>query len=372
MAKIKVLHFPIRNSNGGVTRSALKFWKYINHDQFQFDFATCSPRLDFEQDIIDQGCGVHYISCYAEQDSRQFCEELKGILVRGYDAIHLNTNWWKSFYAEQAAREVGIKKIIVHARNTSIDVGDTVQREWEASEHNRLREAFPVDLCTDFLACSHAAADFLFGSRIPGDRIVILHNALDIGRYTYDESRRGKMREILDLSDKFVIGCVGRMSYQKNHQFLVECFNEVQKVDGRAVLMLLGDGELKVELEDMVRSYGIGDKVLFLGSVDNVEDYLQAMDVFAFPSYFEGLPNAMIEAQAAGLKCICSNAVTEEAGITDNVDFLDLDIRNWADAIMNYAAGYDREKVDDQIRAAGYDIKYEIKKLEEIYSGVGM
>lgn len=106
--KIKVLHFPIRNSNGGVTRSALKFWKYIDHDRFQFDFATCSPKLDFEQEITEQGCRVHYISCYAEQDERRFCEELWDILRQGYDVLHLNTSWWKSFYAEKAAHEVGI------------------------------------------------------------------------------------------------------------------------------------------------------------------------------------------------------------------------------------------------------------------------
>lgn len=102
--KIKILHFPIRNTNGGVTRSAMKFWKFIDHEKFQFDFATCT-KLDFEQDIIDQGCKVHYISCYAEQNPEQFRKELREILKDGYDVIHLNTNWWKSFEAERADRK---------------------------------------------------------------------------------------------------------------------------------------------------------------------------------------------------------------------------------------------------------------------------
>ena len=112
-----------------------EYWKYIDHDRFQFDFATCSPKLDFEQDIINQGCKVHYISCYAEQNVEQFCKELKEILLQGYDAIHLNTSWWKSFYAEQVAQEVGIKKIVVHARSTSVDLIDDKQREKELLIH---------------------------------------------------------------------------------------------------------------------------------------------------------------------------------------------------------------------------------------------
>lgn len=372
MEKIKVLHFPIRNSNGGVTRSALKFWKYIDHGKFRFDFATCSPRLDFQQDIISQGCRVHYLSCYAEQDSKQFCDELRKILMQGYDVVHLNTNWWKSFYAEQIAKEIGIKKIIVHARNTSIDIGDKMQREKETLVHNQLKAKFSEGICTDFIACSNAAADFLFGPQIPRDKIVILHNALDIERYTYNELKRNKIRQELEVSDNFVIGNVGRMSYQKNHKFLIECFYEVQKLNDNAVLMLLGDGDMRTELKNMVKKYEIQNKVLFLGAVDNVEDYLQAMDIFVFPSYFEGLPNAMIEAQTAGLKCICSNAVTEEVRITDNVTFLNLDTLKWVNAMLNYADGYDRKKVDEQIQASGYDIKYEIKELEKIYSRVEM
>lgn len=373
--RYKILHFPIRNSNGGVTRSAMRYWKYIDHDRFQFDFATCSKKLYFEQDIIDQGSKVHYISCYAEQDPDQFRKEFKEILVNGdYDIVHLNTGWWKSFEVEKIAKEAGIKMILVHANNTSVDVGDDEQREKEIAVHEKCKREFSETIATHFLACSNPAADFLFGPQIPREKIQILHYALELDKYTYDEEKRKKVREQLNVSDKFVIGDVGRIAYQKNLKFLVDCFYEVQKKDEKAVLLLLGDGyletelSLKMELKDMVKKYGIEEKVIFTGAVDNVEDYMQAMDIFAFPTLFEGLGIVVVEAQAVGLKCICSTGVPQEAKLTDNVEFLELEKDQWVEGMLKYSHGYDRVKTDEQIRKSGYDITEEIKVLESIYS----
>ncbi len=367
--RIKILHFPIKNSNGGVTRSAIKFWKYIDHSRFQFDFATCSKKLDFEQDLINQGCKVHYISCYAEQDAEQFCKELREILRQGYDAVHLNTSWWRSFLAEQVAREVGIKTVVVHARSIFIDISDDEQREKELLVHERCKQAFTPDLATHFLTCSKEAADFLFGPQIPRDKIKTLHNALDISRYSYDEKKRADMRTALGVEDKFVVGNVGRMSYAKNQLFLVDCFYEIQKTVENAVLLFVGKGELEQDVREKVDVYNINHKVIFAGAVDNTEDYLQAMDLFVLPSRFEGLPNVLIEAQTAGLKCVTSDCVTKEAKITDNVIFVELEKDKWVDSMLQYVEGYTRKKVDEQIREAGYDIRCEIKVLEQIYAG---
>lgn len=364
--KIKILHFPIRNTNGGVTRTAMKLWKFIDHERFQFDFATCT-KLDFEQDIIDQGCKVYYISCYAEQNPEQFRKELKEILMNGYDAIHLNTNWWKSFEAERAAKEAGVKMILVHARNTFVDVNDDEERTKEAVIHEKCKREFSKDMATHFMACSDDAADFLFGPQIPKEKIMIFHNALDISRYTYDENKRREIRARLNIADKFVIGDVGRFAYQKNLKFLIDCFYEVQKREEKAVLLLVGDGYLEEELKRQVCEEQIEDKVIFAGAVDDVEDYLQAMDVFAFPTLFEGLGNVVIEAQTAGLKCICSTGVPKETQLTRNIEYIKLEKEKWIEAILKYKEGYVRVKTDEQIRKAGYDITEEIKKLERIY-----
>lgn len=295
---------------------------------------------------------------------------MRDILLGEYDAIHINTNWWKSFYAEQVAKETGIKLILVHARNTFVDVNDAVQREKAIVEHEKHKALVSEEMATYFLACSNEAADFLFGSQIPREKIKIFHNALDIDRYTYDGEKREAVRSKLNMANKFVIGNVGRLSYQKNHEFLIDIFYEVQKKVDNAVLMLIGEGELESKIREKAYKYGIMEKVLFLGMKNNVEDYLQAMDIFVFPTRFEGLPNVLVEAQAAGLKCLCSANVTKEVKLTDNVMFLDLEKEKWVDKILQYSDGYKRVKTDEQIRAAGYDIRCEIKELEEIYSSV--
>lgn len=370
MEKIKVLQFPMSARKGGATRSAINYWKYIDHSKYQIDFATCCDRLDFEKSLLEQGCKVHYISCFAEQDPKRFYEELKDILLQGYDAIHINTTWWKSFYAEQAARETGIKIVVVHARCTSVDIVDDEKREKELEIHEKQKKIFSTDLATHFLSCSTEAAHFLYGPQIPREKIRLFHNALDIDRYSYDEKKRKIIRERLGLADKFVIGNIGRMAYAKNHSFLIDCFSEVQKKKGNAVLLLVGGGELEQDVRKQVKLFGIEDKVVFVGEADNTEDYLQAMDIFALPSRFEGLPNVLIEAQTAGLKCISSDCVTREAKVTDNVTFVELNKEKWIKEIMCYGNGYVRHKVDEQIRDAGYDIRQEIKVLEKIYSGI--
>lgn len=370
MEKIRVLQFPMSARKGGATRSAINYWKYIDHGRYQIDFATCCNKLDFAQSLLEQGCMVHYISCFAEEDPQRFYDEFKKILLQGYDAIHINTTWWKTFYAEQAAREIGIKRVIVHARCTSVDIVDDEKREKELEIHERQKKLFSTGLATHFLACSTEAADFLYGSQIPREKIRLFHNALDIDRYSYDEKKRKKIRARLGLEDKFVIGNIGRMAYAKNHSFLVDCFYEIQKKRENAVLLLAGSGELEQSIRKQVKMLGIEDKVIFTGEVDNTEDYLQAMDIFVLPSRFEGLPNVLIEAQAAGLKCISSDCVTREAKVTDDVTFVELEKEKWVREILCHGNGSVRHKVDEKIREAGYDIRQEIKVLEKIYSGM--
>lgn len=367
MDKIKVLHFPIRNTNGGVTRTAMKYWKFIDKDRFHFDFATCSRKIDFEDEIISTGSQIHYISCYGEEDPEQFCDEFRNILSQGYDAVHLNTNWWKGLLAEKVAKELGVKVVVVHARNTYVDINDEEKRNRELAEHERIKKIFDVDMATHLLACSWEAADFLFGPQIPRDKIRILHNAVDLARFSYDIAKREEWRKKLGIENEFVIGNVGRIVYQKNPMFLVECFYEVQKEIQNAKLLLVGDGELEGELKDKVEELQISDKVIFTGQVSDVENYMQAMDLFAFPTRFEGLGNVLIEAQATGLKCLTSDNVPRESKVTDNIEYLPLQQDLWIEKITSYSNGYVRRNMENEIRNAGYDMKEEIKVLERIY-----
>lgn len=369
MDKIKILQFSIGNVHGGVTQYALKNWEFINKDRFQFDFVTLSKELDFEQELTRQGCKIHYLSCYAEENEKQFIKEINHILDEKYDVVHLHTNFWRSFTVEGIAIQRKVPKIIVHSHNTMIDILDNTLREDAIRIHQNKRQEFSPLFATDFWACSNLAADWLFGEQIPKEQVVIMKNAIDVKQFSYDEKIRNKYRKKMNLEECFVLGHIGRFVYQKNHEMLIDVFNIVCKRIPNARLMLIGTGRLEEDIRKKARGYGIEDKVLFLGKRKDVHFLLQAMDLFLLPSRFEGLPIVLIEAQATGIRCITSTSVTTEVAITDQVKFLPLDCNVWAEYIIQNSIGYDRKNVDDLITSAGYNIRFQIKEVEKLYAG---
>lgn len=367
MRKIKVLQFPIANSFGGITHYALDNWKWIDKEKFQMDFATMSKRLDFADEILAAGSKIHYISCYAEENRTQFIKEINDILDEGYDVVHLHTKQWKSFLVEEICKKHNIPKVIVHAHSTRCDANDDEKRELETKEHYRVREEFNESYATDFWACSEAAAEWLYGDRIAADKIKIMKNAIDTEKFIYNRTIREQIRKELGIENKFVVGTVGRMVYQKNQQMLLEAFAGACKKTDNLVLLIAGDGELRNELDNAVRRLEIEDKVIFLGKREDTHIIYQGMDIFVLPSRFEGLPITVIEAQAAGLYCLCSDVITQETDITGNISFLPLDEKIWADEIAKMPQ-YVRRDMSEVIKKAGYDINTQILKIENEYS----
>ena len=229
---------------------------------------------------------------------------------------------------------------------------------------------FCENLATDFLACSEDAADWLYGDKISKDKIVIIPNSIESDAFKFDDAVRTEYRKKLGYQKTdFVIGHVGRFAYQKNHKFLLEVFKDVAEKNDCAKLLLTGTGELENEIKSATAQYGLENKVQFLGKRDDVNGLMQAMDLFAFPSRFEGLGVVLIEAQAAGLKCIASDQVPHNANITDNVVFLPLDKCKWAEQIQKYKSDYSRKDMSQKIEDQGFGIKSMIMKIENVYNG---
>ena len=368
MQKIKILQFPIANSQGGITQYVLQNWKFIDKSRFQFDFATMSKKLDFAEELEKDGCQIFYISHYAEEDEKQFNEEFRRILLQGhYDVVHLHTKQWKSFNVERIAKEVGIKKIIIHAHNTGIDTLDEEKRQKEETLHYNVREELTEDIATDYWACSKTAADFLFGDKISPDRIKIMNNAIDITKFRYDEEIRKQYRKQFGIENKIVLGNVGRLAFQKNQEFLIEVFAKVYKKNNNLVLFIIGEGELKEQLEEKCKKLGIEQCVFFLGKRQDVFRLYQMLDLFLLPSRFEGLGICIIEAQASGLKCICSDAIPNEAIVSKNVYLEPLESDVWVqdiEVLINY---YERENMDQIIKNAKFDLNDQIQVIEKEY-----
>ncbi len=303
-----------------------------------------------------------------QRDSREgLRQEVVDVLGRGYDAIHLHTSSWRGFLIEEIAMEMGVGKVIVHSHSTGIDVADGREREKQIEEHEWYKSQFSMEYATDVCACSSLAADWLFGFKIPRERIQILPNAIDIRKYHFRPEVRRKIRTGLNLENRIVIGNVGRYSYQKNQEFLLRVFAKAYVYNPSLFLLCLGEGVLLGRLKALAGQLGIEDSVLFMEWTDYVEDYLQAMDVFCLPSRFEGLGISAIEAQAAGLKCLISENVPKEVCITDLVTFLPLEELRWVEELAGSKINMRRDRQDEKIARAGYDIRLATGQLEKLY-----
>jgi len=367
----KVLHFTIANTGGGITKFVLRLWKYIDRERFHFDFVTMSKQLDFAEELEKEGCKIYYLSTYAEDNKEQFIKEVEEILDNGYDIVHLHTSWWRGFVLEEISKRKGVQKIIVHSHNTDVHIKESQSREVARQLHFQQRELLTEDMATDFIACSEDAAEWLYGDRIPKEKIKIIPYAIEVENYRYSERERIRQRKKLNLKPQdYVIGHVGRFAYQKNHDFLINVFEDISYLNEHAKLLLIGIGELEEKIRNKVFQRNLQDKILFLGKRDDVAALMQAMDLFAFPSRFEGFGIVLIEAQAAGLKCIVSNEVPQIAKITENICFLPFVKKMWVDNILKYIEGYERKDMSEVLKEAGYDMDTLVKKIECIYGGL--
>lgn len=362
----RIIHFSLANSKSGITQYVLNNWKHIDKTRFQFDMVTFGGHLEFENDLQKEGCRIFYVKNRAEDNLGQFQKEILQILSRGYDAIHLHTSYWKSFELEKMAKQVGISQIIVHAHNTG--VFDDNERQEKEQQHYRLIKKLTPDIATDFWACSKAAANWLYEDKIPRNKVQILNNAIDVEKFMFNYQKRKAYRERIGWDNKFIIGHVGRFSYQKNHEFLIEVFKDVIKKNKDARLLLIGKGPLENNIYSLAKWYGLADKIHFAGICDDVNGWFHAMDIFALPSRFEGLPIVAVEAQSSGLRCLLSDKITRETKITDHVSFLPLDISLWCNKILSWKSNeINRISCIEQVKKAGYDIKTYIKTLEKMY-----
>jgi glycosyltransferase involved in cell wall biosynthesis len=341
---------------GGVETFLMSYWRHIDKSKFQMDFLSIYPKLCFEDELVKGGAKIHKVSDFKTRPFK-YAKELSKILKEnGYDVVHVNMLSAANFIPFVVAKKCKIKKIIVHAHNTGTPNG------FLRKFMNLFCKKIILSKATDFWACSKKAGKWMFGD----DRAKIIHNAIDVKRFSFNEASRKKIRNEFSLEDKFVIGHIGRFQEQKNHVFLIDVFAEVYKQDKNAMLLMVGDGELKNVIEKKVEDLGLKNAVIFAGIRADVEDFYQAFDVFVLPSLFEGFPLTLIEAQCAGLACVVSNTVTQETNITGFLQYLPFDIEVWVKIILE-KRNSDRIDVSGRIKEMGYDIITETVKLENCY-----
>ena len=352
----RVLVVPtIRLDFNGITNVILNFHQYIDKSEFQVDFIISNGANEWVCSKLNSLGGELYFAPPRNKKSLQYANYLKKLLIRNYyDIIHVHGNSGTMALELMIAKSANIKKRIAHTHSSA--------NKYKLL-HYVLKKSMN-DNATHFIASSEKAAKWSFNNDY-----VILKNGIEVDKFLFNYKTRKKHRKLLNLENKFVIGHIGHMTPVKNHDFLIDIFNEVYKKNLNSILLLIGDGKNKSKILEKIEKLSLTKSVIMLGNRSDVNELLQAMDVFVFPSKNEGLGIVTIEAQAAGLKCIVSDAVPLETKITNNIEYLPLELpaSEWAEAILKYKKGYERKNLRNEVSINGFNIKDTVKILENLY-----
>ena len=342
---------------GGAEMVGFNYYRAIDKSKIQFDFYyDADSTVEPPQDLIDMGARFYKLPPY--QKLPQYIRELKKHLKENQYLIvhsHLNTlSVFPLFVAWMSRVPVRI------AHNHSVPAGKEIGRDTLKMFLRLFAKVFP----TDYFACSEKAGRWMFGNKaFDSGRVFVLKNATDFSRFRPTYEKTEALKKKLGLKDKFVVGHIGRFTYAKNHNFLLDVFSKISAKRENAILLLVGDGELHQAIIDGIKEKGLDGKVVFAGQVSNPELYYSLADVIVIPSIFEGLSLATIESQIAGVPSVVSDAIPEEAVISNGVRRLKLTDRSWADVAVEIA---DMKVFLDE-RSREYDIRYAVKKLENWY-----
>lgn len=306
---------------GGAETFLMKIYRHIDRSKYQFDFCiNVKEKCFYEDEIHSLGGRIYRIPSKSE-NLKAFKRQLADLIQKeGYQHVLRITSNAMGFLDLKIAKKAGARICCARSSNSSDGAGLKIKA---AHLLGRMLYGKYVDVA---FAPSDLAAGYTFGQKAyQSGKVSILHNAVDLEVFHYDVEARCRIRNEFGISsDTKVFGHVGRFMEQKNHMFLAEIFKCIAEKDSDTVLLLVGDGPLRESFEKKATELGISDRILYAGIRSDIPALLSAMDAFVFPSFYEGMPNTVIEAQATGLPCIIADTITEEADITGLVEYLPL------------------------------------------------
>lgn len=369
---VYVLQIGMTKNIGGLETYLMQQFEHINNNIVRYDFVNITGEYDivFSDKIKQSGSNIYNICSRHKNPILHYWQWMKLLKKHKgkYKVIVLNANSLEYVFPLFMAKIFGISIRIIHSHNAGFEKKIGLVRKILIA-FNKFLLKFSA---TYYFACSQKAGEWMFGKK---KKFIIVHNAIDVEKYKYDLQIRQKKRKELEIKDKFVIGHIGRFVYQKNHEFLIDVFNKIHEMLPEVELLLIGDAvENKIylnEAKQKVKDLGLEKKVKFLGMRKDVSELMQVMDCFVLPSRFEGLPLVGVEAQAAGLPCFFSDTITKEIQITNLVKFISLQesTKLWAEEIIK-SKNFVRKNTSEEIIKNGYDINFEISKIERFYNKI--
>ena len=357
---IRVLHILQRMEAGGTQALLMNLYRNIDRSKVQFDFLVEYPDKQFYDDEIEQlGGKVYYTSVRKDFNILKFQKQIEKVLKENkYKIVHVHA-YTIGYFALKTAKNCGVPIRIAHSHSNNMT------NDYKKYIKKIMQKMYLL-YATDFMACSKEAGNYLFKNK----KYLILNNAIDSKKFIFNPKIREKVRKELSLEDSFVVGHVGRFKKEKNHAFLLNVFSNIIRNKKNAKLLLIGSGSLENDIKNQINDMNLNNKVIILNNRSDVNELLQAFDIFIFPSIYEGLGIVAIESQAAGTPILMSNGVPDEAIISPISKKMSLDesYENWAkEAIKLSKTNLKHTNMQKYIVDNNYDMNDVVNQIQDFY-----
>lgn len=363
MKPLRILQVVPNMHAAGLETLIMNLYRNIDRTKIQFDFLVhYTERCFYDDEIEALGGHIYRLSFREDGNFAKYIKDLKKFFsTHHYMIVHGHMASTACFYLKYA-KKYNVPVRILHSHNTS------TEKNIKGKIKKQLLKISTL-YANEYFACGKDAGQFLYGNR----NFEIIHNAIDLNKFKYDEEIRKIARKKYNLHNDFVIGHIGRFNSQKNHRFIIDLFEKFHYNHSNSKLVLIGEGELENEIKQVVKDKKMNDCVLFLGILKDTNLIYNMIDVFVLPSLFEGLPVVGIEAQAAKCDIIMSDKITREVSVTNYVKYLPIDtsdsIDKWVNEVENIFMCKKEKKgnVFEQLTKSGFNASEEAKRLQEIY-----
>ena len=357
-----VLHCLARMNRGGAETLIMNIFRHIDRSKYNFCFLLNEKKCDYAEEIEKLGGKIFIIPTRSEGIVK-YCQALDKFFrehAGEFDAVHMHTSSLSSLEFLYYAKKHGVKKRVIHSHNT-------VQAGLVHNILHWINKPYLRFLATDYLSCSQVASDWLYKYTGVYQKSIVVNNGIDLRQFEFNEKYRKEIRDKHGIElDDIVIGHVGRFDIVKNHTFLIDIFEDFLHIRPHAKLLCVGVGCKLEEEKKKVADKGLSSSVVFAGLQTEIYKYLSAFDYFVFPSLYEGLPVALVEAQASGVMTICSDKVSPEAKLSEYLSQYELSKTSfdWAQYISDIEV-LDRKKFVRQLEEVGYNINKTIDYLTD-------
>ena len=343
---------------GGAETFLMKNFREMDRSVYRLDFIVSENTNGiYEDEVRKLGGKIYEIPLRTKKPITAFIRIREIVKKNKYRYVLKMADTPKGITDVLAAKAGGAQIVSVRSCNSS--AGETRLKK---AIYSLIRPLF-VRAADRMIAPSKLAAEYTFGKN-QIKNVFILHNAINLNCYTFDEQKAKEIKKVLSIKDRPVVGHVGRFTEQKNHKFLLRVFAEIKKEKPETVLVLVGEGPLEENLKKDTLKYGLKNSVIFYGVTENISEVMSVFDVMVFPSLYEGLPNVIVEAQCIGIPCLISSKITDEVKLTELVHRIPLEKgeKVWAKKaldLLNIPIRSGKKELAD----CGYDIKKEISRF---------